>query len=158
VSPAKANQLIIYRGRSSDDHRVVLYVVKKDSGRRFLRGFVAKRLTLTCEDATTHRVSLTVASRLRLGEEGTFELMGGDEGGLQSYAYSIEGLVRFRLAEGTLEFNAASLDDLGNAQLCTTGVLDWSAERVVNGRLSMAMTDSWPVNSRIHFHSLAVGR
>jgi hypothetical protein len=38
--------------------------------------------------------------------------------------------VRFGSADGTFQFNYPTLTDDDQAQLCSTGTLDWSADRV----------------------------
>jgi hypothetical protein len=98
------------------------------TGRRFLTVFKARRLTATCEDASTHRISITHFGRTRLDEDGSFEIE--NQEALQSVLYRAVGTVRFRRASGTFEFRFANLNQKGDAQLCTTGDLSWSAERV----------------------------
>jgi len=127
VGPALAGQIITYRGQTSEAKRVRLEVLKRDSGRRFLREFRIF-FTVTCEDGSTgslvgvgfgHR-------RLRLGEGGEFELV---ERWDPVYSFHVAGTVRFGSAEGTFELNYAALTEDDQAQLCTTGVVDWSADR-----------------------------
>jgi len=45
------------------------------------------------------------------------------------YSFHVAGTVRFGSAEGTFELNYAALTEDDQAQLCTTGVVDWSADR-----------------------------
>lgn len=132
-----AGQLITYKGHTSEDDPVWLYVVKKDSGRRILRLFVARRFTLTCEDSSTHGYSLTVNLFSNLGTDGTFQVE-HDPGGVRPWAFSIDGTVKFARGEGTFRFDAAGLDDEGSAQLCTSGDLEWTVERVHQARTSSA--------------------
>jgi hypothetical protein len=124
--PASAGQLIEYRGETSAPsfNRVVAHVLKKDSGRRFLR-FIAIRSTLTCEDTTTVRVTVFIGAG-RLGEGGSFE----SEFSRREFFAHVEGSIGFRHGSGTWLFNMARLtEDGSDAQLCTTGNLDWTVER-----------------------------
>jgi hypothetical protein len=128
--PASADQLISYRGRSSQDDRVRLSVMKRDDGRRLFRTF-AITFTATCDDASTHEFGLGVGGRRLLDDEGFFEIHRPlDPGQPFAYTYDIAGTVRFRSAEGTFELTYPSLTDTGEAQLCSTGVVDWTADRL----------------------------
>jgi hypothetical protein len=127
--PAVAGQRISYRGRSSQDDRIQLTILKRDSGRRFLSRSLFY-ITLTCEDASTETFGIGgFGDAQRLGDDGSFgvhELYPGIFG----LAIDIDGVVRWGSAEGTLELSAAALTDDGDAQFCTTGLVDWTADRV----------------------------
>ena len=128
--PAGASQRIKYNGENSQGGKVQLLVLKKRSGVRVLRYFTIRHLTVTCEDASTSGVGVFASARERLTQDGTFDIVetnGGGHGG--RVRYTITGEVRFRSAAGAFEFRYATLDDGGEAQLCTTGMVDWSAER-----------------------------
>ena len=131
VGPASAGQIIIYRGETSEAEPVSLGVLKRDSGRRFLRGFVIF-FTVTCEDGSTGSLDGIGfwPRRLRLGESGKFQIDSRPQPSEpSSYSIHLAGTVRFGSADGTFELNYASLTEDDQAQLCTTGVLDWSADR-----------------------------
>ena len=67
--PAAAGQRIDYRGRTSQDGRIRLQVLKRDSGRGFLLG-LSMFITFTCEDASTQSIRFGYGSSQRLGEDG----------------------------------------------------------------------------------------
>lgn len=128
--PAVAGQRISYRGRTPQDKRIQLEILKRDSGRRFLSRSTFY-ITLTCEDASTETFGIAgFRDGQRLGDDGSFgvhELYPGIFG----LAIDIDGVVRWGSAEGTLELSASALtDDGGDAQFCTTGLVDWTADRV----------------------------
>jgi hypothetical protein len=131
VGSASAGQIINYRGETSEAERVRLDILKRDSGRRFLRGFVIF-FTVTCEDGSTGSLDGIgfFPRRLRLGEGGEFEFVERSQPSEpSSYSFHGAGTVRFGSAEGTFELNYASLTEDDQAQLCTTGVVDWAADR-----------------------------
>ena len=101
-------------------------VLKKDSGRRFLR-YIALRTTLTCEDANTTRLTVLIGMG-RLGEDGSFAREINDP---ETGAYlRVDGTIGFRHGSGTWLFNQARLTEDGtDAQLCTSGELTWTVER-----------------------------
>jgi hypothetical protein len=131
VLPASAGQLIDYRGETSASkpNRVIAVVLKRDSGRRFLR-FIGVRSTLTCEDATTQPYNVIIGIG-RLGEDGSFSReIFGDEFDLPGVYLRVDGTIGFRNGSGTALFNRADLtEDGSDAQLCTTGELTWTVER-----------------------------
>lgn len=92
-----------------------------------MRDFVVY-FTTSCEDPQVDVLGFTF-DRRRLDETGTFHYEFRNED-LFAYSVYIDGTVRFRSAEGTFEFNYPTLTEEDQAHLCTTGVLDWSAERV----------------------------
>lgn len=127
--PAVAGQRIRYEGRTSQDERISFQVLKRDSGRRFLKGMLIF-MELTCEDASTERFGIGFGGLFkRLGDDGSFEVREVFDG-VFGLMFELDGVVRWGSAEGTLEVNAAALTDDGTeAQLCTTGIVDWSADR-----------------------------
>ena len=129
AAPAVAGQRIRYEGRTSQEERIRFNVVKRESGRRFLRGLVVF-MELTCEDASTEEFGIGFGGIIqRLGDDGSFEIHKVFEG-VFGLSIDIDGVVRWGSAEGTLEVKAAALtDDASEAQLCTTGVVNWSADR-----------------------------
>ena len=50
--------------------------------------------------------------------------------GFFGYAFTLTATVRRDSAEGTVELITTGLTSDDQAQLCQTGLLDWSAERV----------------------------
>lgn len=126
---ASAGWVISYWGPTSQDRIALLEVIKRDSGRRFLNT-MSLFFIATCEDATTHEFSITFDRRKRLGEDGEFELMRvASPGEPNSVPYRLEGAVRFGAAEGTFELSYASFRQDGRAQLCTSGVVEWTLAR-----------------------------
>jgi len=125
---ASASQRISYRGETSQAELVRFKILKRDNGQRFLTDYLIF-FTMTCEDGSSGRWG-GLGSRgglQRLGEGGEFQVVLRDEPSGPSFQFA--GTVRFGSAEGTLEVNYASLTDDDQAQLCTTGVVDWSADR-----------------------------
>ena len=126
--PASAALDIRYEGETSAPsyNRVFASVLKKDSGRRFLR-YIALRTTLTCEDANTTRLTVLIGMG-RLGEDGSFAREINDP---ETGAYlRVDGTIGFRHGSGTWLFNQARLTEDGtDAQLCTSGELTWTVER-----------------------------
>ncbi|HET6712459.1 MAG TPA: hypothetical protein VFI59_01935 [Actinomycetota bacterium] len=132
VGSASAGQIITYRGETSDTQTVRLAILKRDSGRRFLLGFTVF-FTVTCEDGSTGTYAGIGARgmKLRLGEGGEFQYDSRPQqpGEPSDVTWHFAGTVGFGSAEGTFEFKYANLTEDGQAQLCTTGVLDWTADR-----------------------------
>ena len=128
--PASAARIITYRGETSaaKPNRVVLKVLRKDNGRRFLRSF-SFIYELTCEDASTERWGTSWSfgrDGRRLGDGGEFSF--DYENSMDDLA--VEATVGFRHVTGTFEAAAARFtDDHQDTQICTTGPLTWSAER-----------------------------
>jgi hypothetical protein len=125
--PASADQIITYRGETSQAEPVILKVLKRD-GERFLTRY-SILFTMTCEDGSTGRYAGlgSIGGLDRLGEGGEFEFAYRERPSGPSYRFA--GTVRFGSAEGTLKFSYASLTDDDQAQLCTTGDVDWLADR-----------------------------
>jgi hypothetical protein len=126
--PASAGQLIEYRGETSapSPNRVVAWVLKRDSGRRFLR-FIAVRSTLTCEDASTQQFNVVIGIG-RLGKGGSFAREINDRD--FRWYLRVDGTIGFRSGSGTALFNKADLTQDGtDAQLCTTGEQTWTVDR-----------------------------
>jgi hypothetical protein len=111
-----------------------VYVEKKDDGRRWLR-FMAVRSTLTCEDATTFKSSAGIGIG-RLGEDGSFSRVIESEGGFGADFYlRVDGTIGFRHGSGTYLLSTAEVTADGtDTQLCTTGELTWTVERIPQSR------------------------
>ena len=149
--PASAGErIIVYRGETSQAEPVRLRVLKRDSGARFLLGFTVF-FTMTCEDGSTGEWGGLIAPGGRLGEGGEFQFLDRSEPSGPSFHFA--GTVRFGSADGTLEVNYADLTDDDQAQLCTTGVVDWSADRRRSDPTRIAR-----VSPREHVTFLEVGR
>ena len=142
--PASAEQLIEYRGETSalSYNRVSAYVLKKDNGRRFLR-FIAVRSILTCEDATTFKSSVIIGIG-RLGEDGSFSRVIDDIAGFEDSAtyVRVDGTIGFRHGSGTYLLSTAEVTAGGtDTQLCTTGELTWTVERIPQSRATGSAMD-----------------
>jgi hypothetical protein len=125
--PALAGRRINYRGSTSQDERMRLEILKKDDGRRFLRGGILY-FTTNCEDPSAEVFGISLG-RARLDDSGGF-LLERRNTGIFSFSYTFDGVVRWGGAAGTFEFNYPTLTEDDQAQLCTTGVLDWTADRL----------------------------
>lgn len=127
--PSSAAHVISYWGLTSQDRLALVEVVKRDNGLRFLRK-VTLFFIVTCEDSSTHEFSTTLESTKRLGEGGEFTLQRPARPGRpNSIPFHLEGTVRFGSAEGTFELRYTSFRKDGEAQLCTTGGVEWSLTR-----------------------------
>ena len=129
--PAFAGNEIQYRGETSQGRTLSLNVEKRNSGRRY--AYLRIRFHTTCEDASTHYQRWGILLG-RLDEDGSFDVS-RRSGGTFDYWYHIAGTIGFRSAEGTFEFRQGGLTDEPDpqAQLCTSGELTWTAERVREG-------------------------
>lgn len=129
--PASAANEVRYLGETSQDRTLSFDVHKRNNGRRF--AFLRIRFLTTCEDASTifERWGIYLG---RLDEDGSFDVSRRHDG-TYDYWYHIAGTIGFRSAEGTFEFRTGSVTDEPDpqAQLCTTGELTWTAERVRAG-------------------------
>jgi hypothetical protein len=126
--PALAARQLSYQGETSQGRRVSLEVLKKSDGRRFLTDF-SFFARLTCEDASTTVVGFGNGGRHRLDANGQVTIERRQDG-LFGYAVTFTATVRRDVAEGTVEIITTGLTSDDQAQLCETGVLEWSAERV----------------------------
>jgi hypothetical protein len=133
--PASARQLIEYRGRTSapKPNRATLFIRKLDSGRRRV-ALVVLEGSLTCEEPTMVNefdYEVTLGPRGRLDENGRFAF---ESIRIDGY-FRFDGNVGWGKASGTAEFSfpAMTADGQG-AQLCTTGDLTWTAQRVTQSR------------------------
>ena len=130
AAPASARQIIDYTGTTSAPrfHRVLALVIKKDNGNRVMRQWAALT-TLTCEDTSTQRWGVVFGWGV-LGENGDFDAEFNDaENGFYLH---VAGAIRWGRGSGTLEFNRSTLTADGqDAQLCASGDLTWTVERVI---------------------------
>jgi hypothetical protein len=132
--PASAERRIFYRGESSEGYEVFLAVLKRDNGRRFVDKF-RFGFSATCENGSTsfgNGLDFGYGRRrLRLGSGGEFEYSNPRTPPSEpsEYTWHFAGTMRFGSAEGTLEVRYAALTKDDEAQLCTSGIVDWSADR-----------------------------
>jgi hypothetical protein len=132
--PASAERRIFYRGETSEGNPLFFAVLKRDNGRRFVDKFWMG-FTATCENGSTSFGNVIEFGygrrRLRLGAGGEFDYSSPRTPPSEpsEYTWDIAGTMRFGSAEGTLELKYAALTKDGQAQLCTTGIVDWSADR-----------------------------
>ena len=126
--PAAAADRVTYRGRTSQDRRVSIEVLERENGRRILWDFQV-HFAMACEDATTRRYGVTWRFTERLGADGSFAVKDRVVERVYAFSLAVDGKVRWGSADGTFEFLSPTLTDDDQAQLCTTGPLDWSAER-----------------------------
>ena len=138
--PASADWAIVYRGETSAPsfNKVSAYVIKHDDGRRVLR-YLSIRSVLTCEDATTSKIAVTLRIGLLAGD-GSFskELNVGDG----RYYVRMDGTMGFRQGSGTWVFNKPKLtQDGSDAQLCTTGEQTWTVERIPRTQAKLSAKD-----------------
>jgi hypothetical protein len=129
ATSSSAGFVISYWGLTSQDRIALLEIVKRDSGARFLRE-MTMFLIVTCEDTSTHEFAISFDRQKRLGEGGEFELARvARPGEPNSVPYRLQGVVRFGAAEGTFELSYTSFRQDGKAQLCTSGVVEWTLAR-----------------------------
>ena len=130
AAPASAKQIINYAGTTSAPrfHKVRATVVKQNDGDRRVQNWIAYML-LTCQDASTERWGVGFGGGF-LGDNGEFEveLNNADSG----FYLHVVGSIRWGKGSGTAIFNRSRLTDDGqDAELCSTGDLTWTVDRVI---------------------------
>ena len=113
-----------YRGESSGGGFVRFRITRTDTGRE-IRGLTLE-LELDCNDGTTKPLWT------RLADWGwTFEGRTAvvDENRPLEWGLQIVGKFRPASASGTLRYTWSKLQDDHTARLCTTGDVEWTAER-----------------------------
>ena len=130
-SPASAARLRTYRGQTSAGTKIAFLVRVADDGRMSLKemGF---KVEMVCDDASTIEYGSGwgfggIGVRFE-GRSLTFDHA------FWSEALHITGVFRPQTADGTFKNTQATLTDTEQAQLCTTGDLTWTANRVVGAR------------------------
>ena len=115
----------IYRGETSEGDSVRFRVTRTDTGRE-IRGMrlVAE---LDCSDGTTKPDSLQLAD-WGWTFEGRTAIV--DENRPSDWGLRIVGRFRPGSASGTLRYTWSKLQDDHTALLCTTGDVEWTAERI----------------------------
>ena len=146
AAPASAKQIVYYRGTTSAPrfHRVDVRVIKQGDGDRFITGMLML-FKVTCEDLTTQRWGVSFGGRIRVQEDGTF---GVGLSGPGVY-WSVDGVLLWGKGSGTTKLNVASLTADGqDAQLCTTGDLTWTVDRVIE-TVGGAPRSTWLPEARL---------
>ena len=133
-SSAQASQRIWYEGETSAGRRITIGVVKRDSGRWFLRT-VKVGVEIACEDGTTEsfRLSKRFAKYEDVRVDGN-RLFEYEDSSLpltfRQHFEHVDGTLGWRAGSGTFEYNLGGLTDDGqDAQLCASGDLTWTVER-----------------------------
>ena len=143
ATPASARFGVRYKGTTSADTRVGLLVQKNDHGKR--RVTMSVRIESTCEDGSTDDILAGISVEwIAVAADGTFSFHDQSEPGspFDSSWLDLSGDLGFHHAEGTFEFRYASLTADGQAQLCGTGPLTWTAERQVRtGKVDRVLPD-----------------
>jgi hypothetical protein len=133
-STARASQRIWFEGETSAGRRITFGVVKRDSGRWFLRTYKVGVET-TCEDGTTEsfRLSKRFAASEDVRVDGGRPFVYEDTSfplTFRQHFEHVDGTIGWRTGSGTFEFNLGGLTDDGqDAQLCGSGDLTWTVER-----------------------------
>jgi len=127
TSPASAARLRAYRGETSAGTEIAFVIRRADDGRMSMKEMFYQA-ELVCEDSTTLDYFSWwgfggVGIRLE-GRSLTFDHT------FWSEALHIAGVFRAQTADGTYKNTQATLTDTEQAQLCTTGDLTWTANRV----------------------------
>jgi hypothetical protein len=129
---ASAARLITYRGETSalNFNDVETKVLKRDNGRRTILQFVIET-RIACEDGTSS-ARTWIFGRDRMADDGSFSVSNGETGFEDNDRYiRLAGQIRFRDGSGTFIYNEAALTSDGMAvQMCTTGELTWTIDRV----------------------------
>jgi hypothetical protein len=138
---ANAGQRIWFEGETSAGRRITIGVVKRESGRWFLRTYKVGVET-ACEDGTTESFRLSTrfaeyedvrvdGDRPFEYEDTSFPLT------FRQHYEHIDGSLGWRTGSGTFEYNLGGpTDDGQEAQLCGSGDLTWTVERQPTRRTS----------------------
>ena len=127
LAPAAARQKIRYTGRTTPlGQKTWMTVVKKDSGTRILKRFEIW-LSLTCED-DTFDIYLFRYDGDVLDDDGAVHVE-GSRPGFTGFSFILDGTIRWGSGEGTFELTLPGLTSDGQAQLCSTGLVEWQIHR-----------------------------
>jgi hypothetical protein len=127
AAPAiSATRLRVYRGETSDGHRIAFRVERTDQG-RFIREFRID-VTFSCEDQTTQEWGLLwgFARNSVPITEGAFSFDEVDP----FLAIHLAGELGKLQGSGAASLATAALSEDEDAVLCTTGDLTWTVEYV----------------------------
>ena len=133
-SAAHASQHIWFEGETSVGRRITIGVVKRDSGRWFLRT-VKVGVEVACEDGTAEsfRLSKRFAEYEDVRVDGHRPFEYEDTSfplRFRQHFEHIDGSLGWRTGSGTFEYNVGGLTDDGqDAQLCASGDLTWTVQR-----------------------------
>jgi hypothetical protein len=133
-SAAHASQRIWFEGETSAGRRITFGVVKRDSGRWFLRTYKVGVETV-CEDGTTEsfRLSTRFAAYEDVRVDGGRPFEYEDTSvplTFRQHFEHVDGTLGWRTGSGTFEYNLGGLTDDGqDPQLCGSGDLTWTVER-----------------------------
>jgi len=130
-SAAHASQRIWYEGETSAGRRITIGVVKRDSGRWFLRT-VKVGVEIACEDGTTENFRLSTRFQdVRVDGDRPFEYENTSFPSTFRHSFEhIDGILGWRTGTGTFEYNVGGLTDDGqDAQLCASADLTWTVDR-----------------------------
>jgi hypothetical protein len=146
---ASAARLITYRGETSapNFNDVEVKVLKRDNGRRSILQFMIET-RIACEDGTAF-ARTWIFGRDRMADDGSFRVSDAEAGFEDNHRFiHLAGQIRFRNGSGSFIYNEARLTSDGMAvQMCTTGELTWTVDRV----------RSSPAASATVLHSRAMG-
>ena len=121
-----APRLRLYRGQTSQMHRISFTVAKTEAG-RFVRGFDAL-LTFTCDDQSTQDVGWGFGFGNRqvpiVDRAISFDQVD------QGEAVHLAGQLGSLAGQGTLTLSFPAFTPEEQVQVCTTGDLSWTVEFV----------------------------
>jgi hypothetical protein len=128
AAPASAApRLRLYRGQTSQEHRITFVVAKNDAG-RFVREINLRQISLTCEDQTTLDFGFGFGfggGQVPIIDRAvSFDELFGEQ------AIHLAGELGSQQGQGTLSLAMAQLTPDEQAQLCTSGDLTWTVEFV----------------------------
>lgn len=127
AAPASsATRLRVYKGETSDGHRISFRVARTDQGRSIRD--VGIGVTFTCEDDTTQEwgIHWGLARDQVPITKGAFSFDDADS----QLATHIAGQIGRSEGSGTASLAIAALTEDEEAQLCTTGDLPWTVEYI----------------------------
>lgn len=141
AAPASAARIRSYAGETTAGTTIGFRIRVAADGRMSMKGF-SFDAELSCEDATTIEYSST------WGFGGVGHPLDGRRLAFDEVFYyealHVTGVFRGRTADGTFENTWATLTETEEAQLCTTGELAWTAERVPRDRLARLVPSGEP--------------
>lgn len=147
ATPATAARIRAYAGETSAGTKIGFRIRVGQEGHMSMKG-LRFDAALLCEDATTLEYS-SWWSFGGVGHRLDGRRLAFDERFLYE-ALHVTGVFRGQTADGAFEVTWATLTDTEEAQLCTTGNLTWTADRVPRGRwAALASTGEPDVSHRV---------
>lgn len=126
ATPAGATTRTLEGSFHDDPESAVALRVKHSHGEWSVRAFSAEQILISCQQATTARLSsASIEGRAPVGEKGRFSLRGRDGDRRVKLAGR---LVDRRTARGSFHYSGPTEVD-GETLDCDSGGLDWSASR-----------------------------